>query len=50
MEGDYKIVEFEKYCPTCKYYELDENEDPCYECLAEPANIDSHKPIKYEEK
>ena len=45
-----KIVEFDKYCKTCQHGKKKESEDPCYECLAEPARQYSHKPLKYEEK
>ena len=48
MEGDLKIVEYEKWCPTCKHLNEPEEEEPCYECLTEPANVDSHKPINWE--
>ena len=47
-----KEVDFHTYCETCKNkddYEDDEN-SPCYECLDEPVNIDSHKPIYYTPK
>lgn len=50
MENHEKIVEFEKYCPKCKNYELAESEDPCFDCLAEPVNVDSHKPVRFEEE
>ena len=50
MEGDLKIVYFDEYCLTCKHKDLPESDDPCDECLCNPANIDSHKPIKYEER
>ena len=46
----YKLVDFDRYCPTCKYKDLKENEDPCDECLAMGANLYSHKPVKYEKK
>lgn len=49
MEGDYKLVDF-KWCKRCKYASLDESEDPCHECLDEPVNIDSHKPVFFEDK
>ena len=45
-----KIVEFDKYCKTCKHKKLSEAESPCDECLEEPARQYSHKPAKYEEK
>ena len=48
--NDYKIVNFNEYCYKCKYYDLDTDEEPCDECLDNPANIDSHKPVKFEEK
>ena len=49
MEGDYKIVDF-SWCNQCKYKNIDDTEDPCYECLDEPVNIDSHKPVYFEDK
>lgn len=45
-----KIVKFDEYCKTCKHFEKGENEDPCWDCLCNPVNIDSHKPTKWEEK
>lgn len=45
-----KIVEFGEYCGTCKHEDLPESEDPCYDCLENPVNIDSHKPVKWEPK
>lgn len=45
-----KIVEFNKYCSKCKNYEKSEQEDPCFECLENPVNLGSHKPVKFEEK
>lgn len=49
MEGDYKIVHFDKYCDTCKHKATAENKKPCHECLNNPTNIDSHKPVNWEE-
>lgn len=46
----YKEVYFHEYCKTCKNLMLDENEEPCNECLDNPVNLYSHKPVKYEEK
>ena len=45
-----KFVEYEVYCPKCKYSELKDSDDPCNECLTEPINFASVKPIKFEEK
>lgn len=44
-----KFVEFHNWCEKCKYWEKKEEEDPCFECLENPVNIDSHKPVKFEE-
>ena len=50
MIGDYKIVEFDKYCPTCRWKNRSEHFSICNECLTNPARIDSHKPECYEKK
>ena len=50
MEFIDKFVEFDKYCKTCKHKKLKEHEDPCHECLNNPVNTHSRKPIKYEKK
>lgn len=49
MEYDYKEVYFAQYCKTCKYKDVDDTKDPCNDCLSEPCNLHSHKPVKYEE-
>ena len=43
-----KEVYFYQYCKTCKYCKTKEFEDPCNDCLNNPMNIDSHKPVNYE--
>ena len=45
-----KIVDFFKYCSTCKYFTRSEWEPPCDECVELPARVDSHKPEYYEEE
>ena len=45
-----KEVYFDKYCKTCEHHNKKESEDPCWDCLNEPVNAESHKPIKWEEK
>ena len=42
-----KEVLFDKWCKTCKYRFKGEAEDPCNDCLNEPSNNDSTKPIEY---
>lgn len=46
----YKEVYFHEYCPKCVYRKISNTEAPCDECLSEPLNWNSHKPVKYEEK
>lgn len=50
MEDYYKEVYFDKYCKTCKYEKTKETDDPCNECLSEPSNLYSHKPVSWTEK
>ena len=46
----YKEVYFDKYCKTCKHEKLKETEAPCDECLCEPLNWNTHRPVKYSKK
>ncbi len=51
MNGDNLVmVDFEKYCKTCKYEKLAESVDPCNECLEVPMNEATDKPYMWEEK
>lgn len=50
MEGEYKEVYFGKYCKTCKHSKKKNNEEPCDECLDNPVNVDSHKPVNWTAK
>lgn len=45
-----KEVYFNQYCSTCKHKDIPDVKDPCNECLDNPMNEHSHKPVKYEEK
>lgn len=49
MEYEYKEVYFDKYCKTCEFRDVDDVADPCNECLGEPCNLHSHKPVMYKE-
>lgn len=42
-------VDFQKWCPKCEHCKLDEKEDPCHDCLNEPTNDDSRKPVMFKE-
>lgn len=46
----YKEVYFHKYCPTCRHRKVENTETPCDECLSEPINLQTHRPVKYEKK
>lgn len=48
LDSEMKEVYFDKYCSTCAHKEIAEDEEPCFECLAEPVNLHSHKPVRYE--
>lgn len=50
MEDNYKEVYFGDYCNTCKYWGNKEEDEPCCECLENPINLYSHKPVCYEKK
>ena len=49
MENLYFEVNFEKYCKTCEYRELDEKNDPCCDCLDHGCNSQSEKPVNWKE-
>ena len=46
----YKEVYFDQYCSSCKYSDLEEENEPCNNCLANPANEYSHKPVYWKPK
>lgn len=46
----YKEVYFHEYCKTCRYLNAKDTEEPCAECLGEPLNWNTHRPVKYEKK
>lgn len=37
------------YCLKCKYRDLEEQKDPCHDCLNQGYNWNSRKPIHFEE-
>lgn len=49
MTDIFAEVDFETYCQICQYKDLDEKCDPCNDCLAEPMNANSSKPIYWKE-
>lgn len=50
MDEIYKEVHFGDYCKKCMYSDKPDSEDPCHECLGEPVNLYSHKPVRWKEK
>lgn len=48
MESREHIVEYDQFCNNCKYKDLPDGAIPCDECLTNPVNTDSRRPIKYE--
>lgn len=44
-----KEVKFDEYCPKCQYYNKGEDEDPCWDCLNQGWNEDTHKPLMFKE-
>lgn len=49
MELIDKIVRFDSYCHICKHKDVKETDDPCNECLTEPVNEYSHKPVRFQD-
>lgn len=50
MDYPDKEVRFDKYCETCKHRDEPEVIEPCMECLLNPVNYETEKPVKWEEK
>ena len=45
MESKEKEARYDIYCDSCEHKNLPGFEDPCNDCLNEPSNEDSHKPV-----
>lgn len=50
MEYKRHEVDFKKYCKLCKHEDKSDFEDPCNDCLDEPVNDESRKPLYFKEK
>lgn len=50
MEQEYQEVDFNQYCKTCKFEKLKESAEPCDDCLSNPTNLYSAKPVHWKEK
>ena len=42
-------VNYKEWCPKCEHFKLAEHEDPCHDCLNEPVNDDSRKPVMFKD-
>ena len=49
-EDLYKFVDYDIYCPKCKHCDVPEEDDPCDECMTWPINLNSSKPLNFEER
>ena len=49
MEFENKEVYFNEFCPKCVHKDKQENESPCDDCLIYGFNVNSHKPVRFEE-
>lgn len=48
ISDDHKEVRFDKYCVNCIHAKLSEIQEPCNECLENPSNEYTDKPVKFE--
>lgn len=49
-DSNTKFVNFEKWCPKCKYAEKSPTSDPCNDCLGIGGREGTNVPENYEEK
>lgn len=50
MEIEYREVKFDIFCATCKHADLKDTDEPCCECLEEPTNMYTEKPVRWKAK
>lgn len=50
ISEDQREVRFDLYCEKCAHKGVDDVKEPCNECLDNPMNVHTDRPIKYEEK
>lgn len=49
MNRHEKIVDFARYCKLCDHWALKDFEEPCNDCLDNPTNLESKRPIHFKE-
>ena len=50
MENREQFVEFDKFCSQCIYEKVNQAADPCHECLNNPVNEYTNKPVNFKKK
>lgn len=50
MENRDQFVDFDKFCNKCEYFKKEQYEEPCNECLENPINTYSNKPVNFKQK
>lgn len=48
VNAETKFVDFATWCSKCLHSTKNETCDPCNECMSEPVNEYSHKPVLFE--
>lgn len=48
--GFKRLVAYHKYCYGCKHKDVLPDEEPCNECISNPARTDTERPLNYEPK
>lgn len=49
-EENTMIVDYQTWCKKCKFEKCKEYVMPCFECLDQPVNCGTTRPIKFEPK
>ena len=50
MDEQERIVDYSKWCEKCVHEKKAEVDIPCFDCLDTPINLNTDKPIHFEEK
>ena len=50
LDSEYREVRYDIYCEQCKHKEETGYESVCEECLDNPTNLYTDKPVKFEEE
>lgn len=48
--GKTKEVYFNEWCSKCENKDVDQGDEPCNDCLNNPSNVYSHKPVDFKAK